>query len=296
MRNLLSQPSKKRMYLFKNADHLHNFLQPFRKNGRSIGFVPTMGALHQGHLSLVNQSLAENDITVSSIFVNPTQFNKKNDLDRYPRTPTIDVKKLAKVGNHVLFMPSQAEMYPQESDNTALAFDFKGLDQPMEGAYRPGHFQGVAQIVYLLLQLVRPTRLYMGQKDFQQVAIVRSLIEQTKLEVNLVMCPIIRAEDGLALSSRNVRLQPNSRLKAVALYQALSLAKKQIPQLGSLQTQKNAIAFLEAQAIQVDYFEIVDGYTLQTIDDFEKTDFVVACVAAYFDDIRLIDNMILKEI
>lgn len=282
------------MYLFKTADGLKSHIRHIKSSNQKIGFVPTMGALHEGHLSLIRQSLAVCSHTICSIFVNPTQFNEASDLQKYPRTPAKDIALLHSVGTDMLFMPSESEIYPDQLD-TALDIDFGPLESVMEGAFRPGHFAGVAQVVNRLLELTDPDMLFMGQKDFQQALVVQKMIEKLQLEVELVVVPIVRNEDGLALSSRNVRLSEKGRRQALALSQALKLAKALAPEKGTTFAKEEAIALLEkAEGVKLEYFEIADGNQLQPLTDEHSTDFIVACVAAWVEDVRLIDNMILK--
>jgi len=282
------------MILFKKVQQLQNYLLAQRNNKQSIGFVPTMGALHQGHLSLIKQAKAENDIVVCSIFVNPTQFNDAADLEKYPRTAANDIDLLISENCEVLFMPTASEVYPEGLDTT-LQLDFGQLAEVMEGKFRPGHFDGMAQVVKRLLDIVTPHNLYMGQKDFQQLTIVRSMLKQINSKVNLVMCPIIREEDGLAMSSRNVRLTAKHRELAVKLSQTLKEAKSKIDNHTPMQIQEWAIQELSIEDFKPEYFDIVDGITLQPIDDFGKTNFAVACTAVWVGEVRLIDNMVLKS-
>lgn len=282
------------MLLFKKVEDLQLYLQTQREKNNSIGFVPTMGALHEGHLSLFENCLQKSDISVGSIFVNPTQFNDPSDLVKYPRTPERDIEMLADVGCHVLFMPPVEEVYPIGLKLPEV-LDFGYLDQPMEGAHRPGHFQGMAQVVRRLLEIVQPDYLFMGQKDYQQFAIVKEMLRQLKLKIDLVMCPIIRENDGLAMSSRNMRLTKESRLLAPKIFQALNLAKEKINAHFPREIEKEAIATLSIPGMAPEYFEIVDGYTLHPVELFEEVDVAVACTAVMVGDIRLIDNIVLKS-
>lgn len=282
------------MLLFKQVADLSHFLQSEKNAGKSIGFAPTMGALHEGHLSLIRQTKKENDCSVCSIFVNPTQFNEASDLEKYPQTPGKDIDLLISVGCDVLFMPMVEQVYPsgQKSD---LKFDFGNLDKVMEGEHRPGHFEGVAQVVQRLLDIVQPHNIYMGQKDFQQFTIIQSMLNQTKSETKLKVCPIIREEDGLAMSSRNVRLRPDLRKKATLIHQMLLEAKEKSKTQSPVETKKNAIEKLTLPDFRPEYFEIADGNTLMPVDNFEDSNYVVACAAVWVGDVRLIDNMILKK-
>lgn len=284
------------MKVFRRATDLQAYLSNLRTNNRSVGFVPTMGALHQGHLSLVEQSRKKNQVTVVSIFVNPTQFNDTKDLEKYPRTPGKDIELLSTVGCEVVFLPTVEEVYPDGVDAKPADIDFGLLDKVMEGAMRPGHFNGVAQVVQRLLELTRPDRLYMGQKDYQQLAIVRSMIKQRDIDVKLIVCPTTREDDGLARSSRNVRLSPEMREKAPELYRVLQNAKKEVLSGQSPQevAKRSAELLAAVPGFRVEYFEIFDGNTLQPIDDsFNKS--IVAALAVWAGDVRLIDNLIIRQ-
>lgn len=279
------------MYLFKRTADLIDFVQAKKRAGLRIGFTPTMGALHQGHTSLIQQSVQETDITVCSIFINPTQFNEETDFELYPYTPANDIELLAQEQTSVLYMPTKEEIYPPDFDFD-FTLDFGHLDQVLEGQFRPGHFKGVAQVVKRLLEIVQPDLLYMGQKDFQQVAIIRHLIQVLGLPVQLQMCPIIRDTDGLALSSRNTRLDPKFRALAPVIYKTLMRAKEQWGKGEAKSLTAWGSEQLEEGGLKPEYFEIIDGYTL--LPALPETNFVVACVAAWAGDVRLIDNMVLK--
>ncbi|MEM8906713.1 MAG: pantoate--beta-alanine ligase [Bacteroidota bacterium] len=282
------------MFLAQTTTALQQFLTPFRQKDKTIGFVPTMGALHEGHLSLIRQSKEQCDVTVCSIFVNPTQFNDASDLEKYPRTVAEDIKLLTSISTDVLLLPSVNEVYPPGLD-TQLSLELGALDQVMEGAFRPGHFTGMAQVVKRLLDMVQPHQLLMGQKDFQQASIVRSMLQQLHIPVELVVCPIVREADGLAMSSRNRRLPPEDRQRATLLHEVLSLAAHQMGKVPPAEIQQNALQRLQIPGFKPEYFDIVDGNTLLPIKNFEETDFVVACTAVWVGAIRLIDNMILKQ-
>lgn len=259
------------------------------KNAKSVGFVPTMGALHDGHISLVKRCVSENDLCVASVFVNPTQFNDKSDLERYPRTPEADQAMLEAAGCDIAFMPTVQEMYPEEDTRQ---FHFGSIETVMEGKYRPGHFNGVAQIVSKLFDAVLPNKAYFGEKDFQQVAIIREMVRQLNSPVEIIACPIIREESGLARSSRNTLLTEEQRKKAVLIAQVLTKS--------TTFAQTNTVAqtiqwvneqFLHDEEFKMDYYEIVDGNTLQPISNWNDSDFVVGCIAIYLGKIRLIDNI-----
>lgn len=282
------------MILFKKGHQLQNYLATLKSDKKSIGLVPTMGALHEGHLSLIQKAKEENDCVVCSIFVNPTQFNETTDLEKYPRTAAKDIELLTSVGTDVLLMPPVEEVYPKGL-NTTLELDFGELATLMEGEFRPGHFDGMAQVVNRLSNMVQPDSLYMGQKDFQQITIVRSMLTQLKSEIKLVMCPIKREENGLAMSSRNVRLTPENRTLAVKVSQTLLGAKKMIGEKTPKEVKGWAMKELSISEFKPEYFEVVDGISLQPIDDFSETNFAVACTAVWAGEVRLIDNMVLKS-
>jgi len=282
------------MILFKKGHQLQNYLATLKSDKKSIGLVPTMGALHVGHLSLIQKAKEENDCVVCSIFVNPTQFNETTDLEKYPRTAAKDIELLTSVGTDVLLMPPVEEVYPKEL-NTTLELDFGKLATLMEGEFRPGHFDGMAQVVNRLSNMVQPHSLYMGQKDFQQITIVRSMLTQLKSEIKLVMCPIKREENGLAMSSRNVRLTPGNRTLAVKVSQTLLGAKKMMDEKTPKEVKDWAMKELSIPEFKPEYFEVIDGISLQPIDDFSETNFAVACTAVWAGEVRLIDNMVLKS-
>jgi pantoate--beta-alanine ligase len=284
------------MWAFKQYSGLKQHLSKLRARGHSIGFVPTMGALHDGHLSLLHRSLAEQGATVCSIFVNPTQFNDPRDLEKYPRTEAEDLFLLEKAGCDVVFLPSVNEVYPTGL-LTGPEFSFGHLEQTMEGAFRPGHFKGVAQVVHRLLELVGPDALYMGQKDFQQVAIIREMIRQAGLNVSLVMCPTMREANGLARSSRNVRLSPDERSRASAIYRELQTIKSQAGKSPSpAQLEEESFQRLAAEpGFRPEYVKLVDGHTLKQIQHFSDSDYVVACIATWVGGVRLIDNLVISD-
>ncbi|MCW3465398.1 pantoate--beta-alanine ligase [Chitinophaga nivalis] len=284
------------MYLFKRSNDLKKHLELVRKSNKSVGFVPTMGALHSGHLSLIQAAKKENEVVVCSIFVNPTQFNDPKDFEKYPITIEEDIKKLNDASTDILFLPSVEEMYP-EGLQSGLQYDFGTLETILEGKFRPGHFQGVGRIVHKLLDIVKPDGLYMGQKDLQQCLIVRRLLEITHLPVKLVVCPTERESDGLAKSSRNTRLSPAARKKAVAIYQALETLRQNFGKgLHFLEGAHEAMDDLKAKGFEPEYLDIllVENGTLRHIDEPPGNHTVVAAVAAWLDGVRLIDNMVLQ--
>jgi len=280
------------MLLFKKVTDLQDYLSSQRKAGKSIGFAPTMGALHAGHISLVDLNNVENDISVVSIFVNPTQFNEATDLDKYPRTEGADIEKLTAANCDVLFMPNIEEVYPKSTENTET-FDFGGLVKVMEGAERPGHFEGVVQVVKRLLEIVQPHRLYMGQKDYQQFAIIQEMLRLWKSDIQIVRCPIVRETDGLAMSSRNVRLTADHRERATILSKILEEAAGKRGTYSPSDIEKWALDKMAAQQdFRPEYFTISDGKTLQQVHNFEEHEDVVACLACWVGDVRLIDNWV----
>ncbi len=280
------------MQIVRNNVELFNALAVARLQGKTIGFVPTMGALHQGHLSLIAESQTTCGITICSIFVNPTQFNDKNDLEKYPRTEEADLKMLSAVNCDVVYLPTVEDIYPE--DWICPEFDFGDLDKVMEGAHRPGHFKGMSQVVHRLLWLVQPDKLFMGQKDFQQQTIVKKMLELLHWKTELVRCEIVRETDGLAKSSRNVRLNKEERQQALTISQVLfQLKKENFPSPNNFY--KWAIAELEKQSlIKVEYVEIVDTTTLQAVDNWNTKQELVCCIAAKVGEVRLIDNVLIK--
>lgn len=261
-----------------------------KERGASIGFVPTMGALHEGHLSLVEMAIKENDVTVVSVFVNPIQFNNKDDFEKYPRTEEEDFKKLAAAGVDAVFAPDAREMYPENKEEKK--YDLGKVAEVMEGKYRPGHFQGVARVLDILFRLVNPRRAYFGEKDFQQIAVVRNLIKSEGINVEIVACPIKRASDGLALSSRNERLDPTQRLVAPEIYKTLQYSVEYSKDHSVKATHDTVVEHLDAiPGFRVEYFEIIDARTLQPIDEWEESDWIVGCITVYCGEIRLIDNI-----
>ena len=259
--------------------------------GKSIGFVPTMGALHEGHISLITISKKETDITVCSIFVNPTQFNDPRDFQKYPITLEKDIALLEDAGADILFLPGVAELYPTGT-TTLEHYDLGRLEDLLEGKYRPGHFQGVCQVMNRLLKVVRPDHLFMGQKDFQQCMVVQRLLTLMALPSRLHRCPIIREADGLAMSSRNQRLNPAQRLRAVAIYHALLLLRK-LWRIEPDSALASAGMILEKHDFQIDYISVADAVTLEPITDPANATEIVALIAAFQGEVRLIDNMIL---
>ena len=281
------------MKIVKGINELKSYLADSKKDGKRIGLVPTMGALHKGHLSLVERCVKENDVCVVSVFVNPTQFNDKHDLETYPRTLEADCALLEQAGCDFVFAPLVEEMYPEPDTRT---FDFGPVMQVMEGAKRPGHFNGVAQVVSKLFYIVEPDNAYFGEKDFQQIAVIRAMVKQLQIPVQINACPIVREADGLALSSRNTRLTPELRAKAPkiarAMRESLELAKtKSVKEVHDY-----VVNTLNADPdLEVEYYEIVDGNSLQAIQDWKDTDYAVGCITVYCGEVRLIDNIKYKS-
>lgn len=268
-------------------------LTALRAQGETVGLVPTMGALHEGHASLVKRSVSENGVTVVSVFVNPTQFNDKNDLEKYPRTLDADCRLLEECGAAFVFAPSVSEMYPQPDTRQ---FSYSPLDTVMEGAFRPGHFNGVCQIVSKLFDAVQPDKAYFGEKDFQQLAIIREMVRQMQYNLEIVGCPIVREEDGLALSSRNKRLSAQERENALNISQTLFKSRNFAATHTVSETQKMVEDAIEAApGLRMEYFEIVDGNTLQKIENWEDTSYAVGCITVFCGEVRLIDNIKYKE-
>lgn len=281
------------MEIIKQVHAIRERVQALRCSGRTIGLVPTMGALHQGHLQLLKAAARENDITVCSIFVNPTQFNNPDDYKLYPRTLVEDTALLEQVGCDILFVPSPEEVYPQQ--HTPLQFSFGALEAVMEGTHRPGHFNGVATIVSKLFHLVQPHRAYFGQKDLQQVAIVQQLVQSLSFDVKLVCFPTVREQDGLAMSSRNTRLNVAQRQAAPHLYRALKKAEAQLQQRPVAAIKADVAAYLrQVDGVELEYFEVADPATLQPVADVRGVREVALCLAAVVGPVRLIDNILVN--
>jgi pantoate--beta-alanine ligase len=283
------------MQVFNKIADLQNQLFEDRKSGKEIGLVPTMGALHAGHASLVKRSVADNDVTVVSVFVNPTQFNDKNDLKNYPRDLDADCKLLESVGADYVFAPSVEEMYPSPDTRT---FSFPPVDAVMEGAHRPGHFNGVCQVVSRLFYIVRPTRAYFGEKDWQQIAVVRAMVRNLGIQVQVIDCPIVREADGLALSSRNALLSSDERKIAVNISQTLKSSLDFAKEHSVEETHQYVVDGINAiDGLEVQYFNIVNGDTLQDVSSWDDSDYIVGCITVFCGStpIRLIDNIKYKE-
>ncbi len=281
------------MFLFKTKVAFQSYIQPLQEKGQKTGFVPTMGALHEGHLSLIKAAKAANDLTVCSIFVNPTQFNNPDDLSRYPRSVATDIDMLSHAGCDILLLPEVAEIYP---NGTKLnqKFDLGNLEPKLEGAFRPGHFQGVAQVVSILLDMVKPDNLYLGQKDYQQYMVLSHLISDKGIPVQPYCIPTLREADGLAMSSRNRRLTPVQRETSNLIYQCLVSIQAKMNTAHFAVVQKECRDLLTHKGIRPDYIELADADTLELLHDYHPDRKMIALIAAFIGEIRLIDNMLLN--
>ena len=278
------------MKVVKTVSDLRSVLDA--ENGRSTGFVPTMGALHDGHLSLVAEARKECAVCVVSVFVNPTQFNDRNDLKNYPRTPEEDAALLEKAGVDILFMPTEEEIYPELDTRV---FDFGQIDKVMEGVTRPGHFNGVAQVVSRLFEIVKPDKAFFGEKDFQQIAVIKAMVAQLGSTVEIVECPIVRGEDGLALSSRNTLLDAEHRAAAPHIYEVLHAAAAKVGEMSPAELTAWAVAEIEKNPLlKVIYFQAVDALTMQEVASWDDSPRIQGCTAVQAGAIRLIDNIKLK--
>ncbi len=283
------------MILFKNAADISAYLLKMKAEGKTIGFIPTMGALHPGHISLLQDSKKAGAISVCSIFVNPAQFNDAKDFENYPTTIEKDIDTLEKTGCDVLFMPPVAEMYPEGVAVNKTIYELDYLETILEGKFRPGHFQGVCLVVHRLLTIIPADELYIGQKDYQQCMVIKKLVEIKDPQTTIHICPTLREKDGLAMSSRNMRLPAADRKLAVEIFKTLSFLKTNI-KTGELQTLKqSAIDNLTSAGFKVDYIEIADADDLTIINNWDGSTRIVALVAAFLGDVRLIDNMRLND-
>ena len=281
------------MRVVKTISELKSLISGYKQENKTVGLVPTMGALHAGHKSLVDRARKENDIVVVSVFVNPTQFNNKQDLVTYPRTEERDCALLEAAGCDVVFMPAVEEVYP-EPDNRQ--FDLGAVAEVMEGAHRPGHFNGVAQIVSKLFGFVEPDRAYFGEKDFQQIAVVRKMVQLEGFKLQIVACPIKREDDGLALSSRNVRLTAEQRQLAPNIYRVLKESCNFAKSHTVAETEKFVVDSLNAlPQMEVEYYSIVDALTMQPVSDWADADSITGCITVYCGEVRLIDNIAYKK-
>lgn len=279
------------MKQFSLIKDLRKELSKERKKGKTIGFVPTMGTLHEGHLSLVNRSKAENDITVCSIFVNPVQFNNKNDLEKYPRNLAQDLKILEKTGCDLIFTPEVREIYPEGLPDH-FTIDFGYLERTLEGKFRPGHFKGAAIVVKKLFDIVEPHKAYFGKKDYQQLLVIRQLVARLQLPVEIVACETVREPDGLAMSSRNLRLTIGERKIAPVIYAVLSHVKDNSGKMSVKELKNWAVKKIQKNPeLIIEYFEIADNETLSPIMKWDQKENAIACIALYLGDVRLIDNV-----
>ncbi len=282
------------MQIITTKQELLRQVEACKQQSKTIGFVPTMGALHEGHASLVRRAVSENNVCFVSVFVNPTQFNNKEDLAKYPRDLNRDAKLLESLGAQYVFAPTPEEMYSAEEMNTTFSYDFEGLDQVMEGKMRPGHFNGVVQVVSRLFYLVQPDKAYFGEKDYQQLAIIHQMVERSSLKgtfgnLQIIGCPIVRAESGLALSSRNERLSEAEKETATNIYKTLKESVKWAKNASVSELEQRVVDTINAiEGLEVEYYEIVDQTTLLPAKDFSHA---IGCVTVYCGPVRLIDNM-----
>jgi pantoate--beta-alanine ligase len=280
----------RKVEIINTVEGLKQVLDSVRKEGKSIGFVPTMGALHQGHMDLVSRASAACDVVVVSVFVNPTQFNNASDLEKYPRTPEADSGLLKKFGCDIAFFPPETEIYPENLVSPRV--DLAGLDEVMEGKFRPGHFKGVVQVVYRLFDIVEPQKAFFGLKDFQQVAVIRKMVDQLNLPIEIVPCETSRTENGLAMSSRNKRLSENQKEEALIIYRTLLQAKTDAGSFSPEETVARAKDFFAQGTLQLEYLSIVDPHTLQDLSN-QWVPGATMCIACFCGEVRLIDNMTL---
>lgn len=283
------------MFLLKTAQVTTDFLDKQREKNKTIGFVPTLGALHEGHMSLIEIAKEKADFVVVSIFVNPTQFNNEDDLKKYPRTIDSDMRMLFEHGVNLLFLPDQQEIYPNGTEYTDRV-DLEGLDMILEGEHRPGHFDGVVQVVRRLLEIIKPDVLVMGQKDYQQLAIIRKMLKELHWDdkIDLIGASTMREEHGLARSSRNERLSSDIRKEASLIHQTLQEVKKEYDPDKIDELKKEALDKLSREPFRPEYFEIIDGHDLHPLKNGENADSVVAVTAVWAGDVRLIDNIVIK--
>ena len=280
------------MEIFYRIAELDDFISEAKKKNKTIGFVPTMGALHKGHLSLVHQSNIECDVTIASIFVNPIQFNDKKDFEKYPRTNDSDIFLLRDAKCDAVFIPSVSEMYPEDINTN---YDFGTIDKVLEGEFRPGHFNGVAIVVRRLFELVSADKAFFGEKDFQQLLIIKELVKKLNIKIEIVGCPIVRESDGLAMSSRNMRLTPDERIEASNINKILLDAKNKFPIMDineiKLEVKNKINSFSK---MKLDYFEIVDKKSLAVVSNWDDAEELIECIAVFVGEVRLIDNMFIK--
>jgi pantoate--beta-alanine ligase len=282
------------MIIFRKAEDIKKFLEKKKNESKTLAFVPTMGALHAGHISLINEAKTTDALTISSIFVNPTQFNNQLDFVKYPKTIEQDIYLLVRSGCDVLFLPSTEEMYPN-GQTSPIHYDLGYLETILEGKYRPGHFQGVCQIVHRLLAITQPDILFLGQKDYQQCMVINKLIELTGIQTVLKICSTQREPSGLAMSSRNMRLNETEKQQAAKIYETLQFIKKEI-RVGDLTNLKaSATEYLSGAGFKVDYVEIANSINLEPVETWDGKITLVALIAAYLNDVRLIDNLLITN-
>jgi pantoate--beta-alanine ligase len=280
------------MILFKTIEKIKSFIETEQKNGKTVGFVPTMGALHEGHISLITTSRNQCDITICSIFVNPTQFNNSSDFDKYPITINEDINLLLDARCDVLFLPSVAEMYPNGIEKNKLTdYNLNNLDKILEGEFRPGHFQGVANIVHKLLKAVPCKKLFMGAKDYQQCMVVDQLIKDQKINTELIKCPTLREQNGLAKSSRNMRLSAVGKEKAKVIYECLLYLKSNQNELSFEKCLETCDVMLQNASLEKEYIILANAQNLIKFNEFTRNEKMVILLAAYCEGVRLIDNM-----
>ena len=281
------------MKIIRDISSLRKYVKHFKLENKSIGFVPTMGALHEGHLELVRKSISQNDITVCSIFVNPTQFNDSKDFDKYPRQVDSDISKLERLSCNIVFLPASQELY---SDDPLIKFDFDYLEGTMEGKHRPGHFNGVALVVTKLFNIVTPDKAYFGKKDLQQLTIIKRLTKELILDLEIVAVETIREKDGLAMSSRNSLLNDEERIKARDIYEVLNIAKNKLNDGKSVKAVKDFVEnrFISKGNMRLEYFEIVETSTLKNVSKIDRNQNISLCIAGYLGNVRLIDNLSLN--
>ena len=282
------------MIILKNAADVTSRLLNIRSKGSSIGFVPTMGALHKGHISLLEKCREICDITVCSIFINPTQFNNADDFKKYPVTLENDIYTLEKNGCDILFLPDIIEMYPGGTVSKEQ-FDLGYLEKILEGKFRPGHFQGVCQVVKRLLQVVLPTHLFIGQKDYQQCMVIKKLLQLENLNIELIICPTLREENGLAMSSRNLRLNEQQKEQATEIYKTLTGIKQKIKPGSVEHLKKDAEKYLISKKMKPDYIEIADANDLKAVNEWDGKNQLVVLAAVFIDEVRLIDNILVND-
>lgn len=279
------------MEIFSTIAEVKNYVTQAKSSGKTIGFVPTMGALHAGHLFLINRASAGNDISVASIFVNPIQFNNKEDLKKYPRPIDNDIRKLQEIGCDILFNPDEREMYPEPVFDK---YDFGQLDKVLEGKFRPGHFNGVAVVVRKLFEIVTPDRAYFGMKDYQQLRVIQTLTSELNLPVEIMPCPTIREKDGLAMSSRNIRLTEQQRRIAPVIFRILSEIQENAGKMSVKEVETWAISKLNKyDEMSVEYLSVVDAQTLLPINSWSDSKKCIVCIAVFLGEVRLIDNLMI---